>query len=71
MGEIRVMVWKKDLEKHKDIRFALTQLARKIEEQDMACMYIPKKSYKLMTILLESRYISYGIISNEELQDLT
>jgi hypothetical protein len=44
-------------------------LSHRIEEQDMACVYIPKKSYKLMTILLESRYISYGIISNEELQD--
>ena len=69
MKEIRVMVWKKDLERHKDISQALTQLSRRIEEQDMACVYIPKKSYKLMTILLESRYISYGIISNEELQD--
>jgi hypothetical protein len=67
--EIRVMVWKKDLVRHKDISQALTQLARKIEEQDMACVYIPKKSYKLMTMLLESRYISYGIISNEELQE--
>jgi hypothetical protein len=67
--EIRVMVWKKDLERNKDISQALTQLSRRIEEQDMACVYIPKKSYKLMTILLESRYISYGIISNEELQD--
>jgi hypothetical protein len=62
------MVWKKDLEKHKDISHTLTQLARKIEELDMACVYIPKKSYKLMTALLESRHISYGIISSEELQ---
>jgi hypothetical protein len=69
--DVRVMVWKKDLEKHRDISYALTQQSRNIEEQDLAYVYIPKNSYKQMTILLESRYISYGIISSEELHDLT
>lgn len=69
LNEIRVMVWKTDLERHRDISHQLTLLARKIEEQEKACVYIPRNSYKLMTSLLESRYISYGIISNEEIQD--
>jgi len=64
---IEVMVWKRDLDKHKDISHELTLLSHKIEEQDTACVYTPKKSYKLMTALLESRCISYGIISSVEL----
>ncbi|MDO1447944.1 hypothetical protein Q0590_16855 [Rhodocytophaga aerolata] len=68
LKEVKVMVWKRDLEKNKDISRQLTMLSRKIEEQEIACVYIPKKSYKLLTTLLESRYISYGIISSEELQ---
>jgi hypothetical protein len=63
------MVWKRDLEKHRDISHELTKLARRIEELELACVYIPRQSYKQMTLLLESRYISYGISSSEELQD--
>jgi hypothetical protein len=69
LKEVKVMVWKRDLEKNKDISHQLTELSHKIEEQETACVYIPKKNYKTLTILLESRYISYGIISSEELQD--
>ncbi len=66
--EIRIMVWKRDLEKHKDISHQLTLLSKKIEELDQACVYIPKNDHKELVKLLESKYISYGIISNEELQ---
>ncbi len=63
------MVWKRDLKKHKDVSHQLTLLARKIEEQEMACVYIPKRDYKQMVKILEAKYISYGIISSQELQD--
>jgi hypothetical protein len=63
LKEVRVLVWKRDLEKNKDISHELTLLSRKIEELELAYMFIPKKSYKGLTQLLESRYICYGILS--------